>query len=135
MGILAKKASFGAFEVGPTPTNLVELRRWSQPNTRSEKDFSTMGADLETLVPGRLSARLELGLYLADPDDPAQDILVDGALDVDIIVYPFGKSTGKRSLTGVINVLDREEAGDGDDGVELNISATCPLGFTAGVVV
>lgn len=134
MGILAKKASFGVIEVGPTPTNLVEIRRWSQPNTRAEKDFSTMGADEETLVPGRRSSRIEMGLYLADPDDPAQDLLVDGAVDLAIIVYPFGKTQGKRSLTGVINVLDREEAGDGDDGVELNISATCPLGFTAGSV-
>jgi len=135
MGALAKKACNGVIEVGAAPAAVAELRTWGYVETAAENDFSTMGACEATIVGGRITARLEMTLYLADPADAPQDLLVAGAQGVAVIVYPFGKGVGMTQRAGDINVLERGEAGDVDGGVELTVSATAPAGLAATIQV
>ena len=89
---------------------------------------------MSTIAPGRVTGRVEMTLYLADPSDAAQALLVAGAQAVAIIAYPFGKTPGKRSLTGNVDVLGRTESADVDGGVELVIAASAPGLMAAGTV-
>lgn len=134
MGLLAKKACNGTIEIGAAPDNLEELRSWSYDEQAEENDFSTMGACTSTIAPGRITGRVEMTLYLADPSDAAQAALVAGAQGVAIVAYPFGKTSGRRSLTGTVDVLGRTESADVDGGVELVIAAASPGLLTPGVV-
>lgn len=133
MGTLAQKACNGVIEIGPTPVNLNELRSWDYDDQGEELNFDTMGACDATIVAGKSTKRLEMGLYFANPSDPAQALLVRGAVDLEVIVYPFGKVDGYPKRTGLINVLGRRESGDVDGGVELQITATSPAGLALGV--
>lgn len=134
MGTLAQKACNGVIEIGATPDNLVELRNWNYDEQGEQNDFSTMGSCATTTKAGRITRRVEMGLYLALPTDPAQAALAVGAEDVAIIVYPFGKTVGNPKRTGTINVLGRTESGDVDGGVELQITAEAPSELTLGTV-
>lgn len=133
MGDLAKKACNGVIEVGGTA--VVELRSWAyRESSKTEHDFSTMGACGETIVPGAKSARLELTLYFASPTDATQDSLQQGAEGIAVDVMPFGDTVGLAHRTGDINVLERSESGDVEGGVEVEISATAPAGLTLGAI-
>ena len=133
MGALAQKACNGVIEVGAAPAAVAELRTWGYVETAAENDFSTMGACEATIVGGRVTSRLEMTLYLADPADVAQDELIAGAEDVAVVVYPFGLGVGLVQRAGNINVLERGEAGDVDGGVELTVSATSPAGLASSI--
>jgi hypothetical protein len=133
MGTLAQKACNGAIELGPTPTDLVELRSWNYDQQGAVLDLSTMGACDSTEVAGRVTRRVEGTLYLADPTDAAQALIVVGD-NIAVVVYPFGKSTGKLSLTGTMDITGRTESGDVDGGVELAWTGTAPAELARGTV-
>jgi len=133
MGILAKKACLGVIELGPTPLVVAELRSWAYDQQSSTIDVSTMGNCDTTELAGRITRTVEATLYLADPADPSQDLIVIGDT-LAIVAYPFGKTAGKLSLTGNIEITARNESGDVDGAVELTFSATTPAELTRGVV-
>ena len=133
MGSLAQKACLGAIEMGPTPAPLVELRSWNYDQQGNPIDLSTMGACDTTEKAGRVTRRVEGTLYLADPTDTVQALLIVGD-NVAIEVFPFGKTTGKLSLIGTVDITGRTESGDVDGGVELAFTGTAPLELTRGTV-
>ena len=132
MGSLAQKACLGKIELG-SAVDLVELRSWNYDQQGNPIDLSTMGSCDTTEVAGRVTRRVEGTLYLADPTDAAQALIVVGD-NVAIVVFPFGPAQGKLSLTGTMDVTGRTESGDVDGGVELAFTATAPLELTRGVV-
>ena len=132
MGLAAKRAINGRVEIGASPAVLGELRSWEYEQAGEEVNLTTMGDGTSTIVPGQSSERVNLGLYLADPTDAQQAQLAQGAQDVDIIIMPFGDTSGKLRYTGQIDILRRVARGDVDGGVELEVEATSPAGLTAG---
>jgi len=133
MGILARKACLGVIELGPTPAAVAELRSWNYDQQAATIDVSTMGNCDTTELAGRVTRTVEATLYLADPADVVQDLLVIGDT-LAIIAYPFGKTSGKLSLTGNIEITGRTESGDVDGAVEMVFSATTPLELIRGTV-
>ena len=133
MGILAKKACNGVIKLGPPPALVAELRSWNYSGDAAELDVSTMGACESTIIGGRVTERVEGSLYLADPSDAAQALILAGARDLEIEVFPLGETIGFPKYTGLINVLNRSESGDVDGAVELNFTATTPAALTRGV--
>jgi len=133
MGTLARKACLGVIELGPTPVAVAELRSWNYDQQAATIDVSTMGNCDTTEIAGRVTRTVEATLYLADPADAAQDLILIGD-SVAIIAYPFGKTSGKLSLTGNIEITGRTESGDNDGAVELAFSASTPVELTRGTV-
>lgn len=133
MGILAKKACMGVIKLGPTPAIVAELRSWSFAADATEIDVSTMGACASTIIGGRITERIEGSLYLADPADAAQALILAGARDLEVEVFPFGETVGFAKYDGTINILNRTESGDVDGAVELSFSATTPSPLNRGV--
>lgn len=126
MGLAAKKACLGVVELGAGPTAVGELRSWDLNEDAAEVDVSTMGACDETTIGGRVTRRLEIGMYFASPDDATQALLLAGAANMVFIIKPFGTTVGLTQIAGTVNVLTRRESGDNDGAVELNVTGAVP---------
>lgn len=133
MGLFAKKACNGVVKLGPTPTVLAELRTWNFAGDAVEIDVSSMGACASTLLPGRVTERLEFTCYLADPEDAAQIMALPGTEALAFELFPFGETVGDLKITGTLNVLNRTESGDVDGAVELAFTGSTPTPAVRGV--
>jgi len=122
---MANKATQGLVEWGDTPVAVGELRSWSAPSEAAEIDVTVMGTDYASFIPGTINARVETELFFASPDDAGQ-ALVLAQLGDDVpqtlALYPFGKSSGLKYLTGKATVMSFNPTGAADGAVEMSVT-------------
>ena len=134
----AVRGAFGVVEFGDTPAAIGELRSWNQTAEPNEIDTTVMGSGNARFIPGAVRHQIECEMFFSDPADAVQVLIRSqngSSTPQAVALYPFGKTTGKASLTGNAYVMGANHTSTADGAVEMSCTFTSDsAGFVWGTV-
>ena len=135
---MAKKGAFGSIEIGATPDVIGEISTMSLSQEFEEIDVTVMGTGNAANIPGVGTFRIEATVFYEQADAGQVAFLAalgSDAAPTQVIYYPEGKVTGKKSWTGNFFFMQYNTSQEATGAVQADmVMLNDGTGLTEGVV-